>query len=113
MELTPDEIDSYMKKGYVIIPKVFSARESQDLSQATETLGNEIKQFEQQGLENQFEKDWFGSQIVLSKRPDAQGLAIKRIVWAAAACPLLTVIQQPSLSTKESINEPETTFHLK
>lgn len=88
MKLTAEQLHFYMENGYVIIRNVFSSSESRDLSMATETLVTEVNQFESQGLENQFE-ELRGSQVVLSARPDAQGIAIKRIVWAAASSPFL------------------------
>ena len=88
MALTAERQNFYMKNGYVIIPNLFSARESQELSLETDKLVAEVKQFESNNSENQFE-NLRGSQVVLSLRPDAQGIAIKRIVWAADACPPL------------------------
>lgn len=88
MTLAAEQLDFYMRNGYLIIPNVFSLSESQDLYLATEALVTEVKQFPSQGIENQFE-DLNGSQVVLSVRPGSQGMAIKRIVWAAASSPLL------------------------
>lgn len=88
MRLTHEQLDFYMENGYVIIREVFSSSESRDLSLAIEKLVTEVKQFKSQGLEDQFE-ELRGSQIVLSVRPDAQGIAIKRLVWAAASSPFL------------------------
>lgn len=88
MRLTIEQLGFYSENGYVIIPGLFSKEESASLLITTEMLVEHIKSIEFTGGENRFE-DFHGSQVVLSTRPDSHGMAIKRIVWAAAACPSL------------------------
>ena len=78
MKLTKVELTSYEENGYLVMPKIFSKSEIDELSTVTASLANKVKQFE----------NLPGSQVVLTVRPN-EDIAIKRIVWVAAAEPSL------------------------
>lgn len=88
--LTLAQMQFYQENGYVVIPAVFSSDEIKTLSDSTEKLALEAKKFHVTNSEQQFE-ELRGTQVVLAHTKDNQ-VAIKRLVWAAAADPSLLKI---------------------
>lgn len=112
--LTREQLRFYEENGYVIIPHVFAQAEMEltVLSKTTERLAAEAKKFQVTQPENQFET-LRGSQVVLANNKIGQ-VAIKRIVWAAAAAPDLLALgrDQRILSLASQILDSEEADHL-
>jgi ectoine hydroxylase-related dioxygenase (phytanoyl-CoA dioxygenase family) len=94
--LTPEQLASFSTNGYVIVPALFTADETQRISQLAHEIEQETRQFEVEG-DTDVAKNLKGTHVVLTKRSESQN-AIKRVVWAAAAKPeLLTYGRSPNV----------------